>query len=100
MTDIRKARGSRRYKRMVARYRIETPLCEACKRKGERRAVEEIDHIRPLAVDPSGIFVWSNLQSLCKDCHADKTSEENSLDIPGRKAWLDHVEKLFEEAKQ
>lgn len=94
MTDIRKARGSRRYKRMRRAYLAENPRCAECERQGERRAAEELDHVVPVS-EGGGMFDWDNLQGLCGPCHAAKTAGENTVDIPGRAEWIEHVERMM-----
>lgn len=59
--------------------------CVACGRAGRL----EVDHIDPVANGGNDSF--SNLQSLCRDCHIEKTSRENALrsGIGGLEEWLD-----------
>lgn len=35
----------------------------------------EVDHVVPLE-QGGAVFDWSNLQSLCQDCHTDKTRQD------------------------
>lgn len=35
-----------------------------------------VDHIVPVHVAPDRVFDTSNLQSLCRSCHAKKTAED------------------------
>ena len=55
--------------------------CSTCGKYGN-----EVDHIRPLkrGGDP---WAESNLQTLCRDCHIEKTRKENQRDDPARDAW-------------
>lgn len=56
----------------------QNPFCEECIRKGiELTPATEVDHIIPIAVEPYKALDFDNLQSLCKPCHINKTSEEN-----------------------
>jgi 5-methylcytosine-specific restriction protein A len=48
--------------------------CQACKRRGWLTAAREVDHIVPR--EDGGGEEPSNLQSLCKPCHAEKTRLE------------------------
>ncbi len=64
----------RRWYKLRNAYINEHPLCEHCERRGEITPATEIDHIKPfdglndqLRLDPS------NLQALCRSCHAAKT---------------------------
>ena len=47
----------------------------------------ECDHIVPL--HKGGTDDMDNLQTLCRECHMDKTWRENGHDIPGRRDWAD-----------
>lgn len=47
-----------------------------CEWPGCIRPATEVDHIIPLAEAPSSRYVWENLQSLCHDCHEQKTLED------------------------
>jgi 5-methylcytosine-specific restriction enzyme A len=48
------------------------PRCERC----HQRPATEVDHVVPLAEDPTRRYDWNNLASLCHDCHSEKTKEE------------------------
>lgn len=48
--------------------------CQECKRQGRLTAAREVDHIEPR--EDGGGDDPANLQSLCKPCHATKTSRE------------------------
>ena len=50
------------------------PLCVKCQSKGRITAATEVDHIVPL--HKGGTDDLDNLQSLCHDCHAEKTATE------------------------
>jgi 5-methylcytosine-specific restriction protein A len=50
------------------------PLCGHCMEKGFVSEAVEVDHIVPLF--KGGTDAWANLQSLCAQCHADKTRED------------------------
>ena len=58
-------------------YRENHPLCENCKRLGVIKPMRDVDHVipfhgldDPLRLDPH------NLQSLCGQCHREKTIED------------------------
>lgn len=57
-------------------YRANEPLCRSCLERGEDEAASDLDHIVPLdeGGDP---YDKSNLQPLCRQCHREKTAEEN-----------------------
>jgi 5-methylcytosine-specific restriction enzyme A len=50
------------------------PLCVACEARGLVTQAEEVDHIVPLS--KGGVDDRSNLQSLCKECHDEKTRDD------------------------
>ena len=52
------------------------PLCVSCLDKGIVRPTEEIDHI--IRLEDGGPDTDDNCQGLCKDCHKEKTRQENS----------------------
>lgn len=56
----------------------EQPLCVRCKQKGIRRAASVIDHVKPHRNDKELFFQRTNLQSLCKPCHDNKTQTEDA----------------------
>jgi 5-methylcytosine-specific restriction protein A len=51
------------------------PLCEQCEKQGRTRRATIRDHRIPLA--EGGTEHPSNIQSLCDDCHDEKTREES-----------------------
>ena len=54
------------------------PLCEDCLERGRTTLTEEVHHIRSIREAPELRLVWSNLRSLCKDCHDKHTLSETS----------------------
>ncbi len=54
-----------------------SPLCERCEKAGSRKRVVaacEVHHLMPFkSVDDPMRLRWSNLESLCKDCHGKAT---------------------------
>lgn len=50
------------------------PLCARCTAKGFIREATVPDHIVALA--NGGTDTWDNLQSLCDECHREKTNED------------------------
>lgn len=51
-------------------------LCQPCLMLGRVTPATEVDHIIPKAKDGSDDF--ENLQSICTDCHKDKTARERA----------------------
>ena len=73
-----RARGSAHQRGYGRRWRLQRayvlaiePICRTCKRV----AANEVDHIKRKA--DGGTDDISNLQPLCKECHAIKTALEN-----------------------
>ena len=53
---------------------MHNPLCVECAKRGIVKAATEVDHIIPL--HKGGTDDDDNLQGLCAECHADKTSRD------------------------
>lgn len=63
-------------------------LCQPClKKKGRITAGREVDHIMP--VHQGGTDDLANLQTICTDCHTDKTLRERGVEKPriGLDGW-------------
>ena len=62
--------------------------CVDCGRRGRL----EVDHIKPMRND-GAVYELSNLQTLCRACHFEKTAKENQLDAEGpeQAEWRDYV---------
>jgi len=66
-------------------------LCERCKAKGKLKPAEIVHHkihLTPENIsDPSIALNWSNLEALCRDCHADvhrRVKKRYKIDANGR----------------
>jgi 5-methylcytosine-specific restriction protein A len=66
---------SNRWLRLRKRWIRAHPKCNHC-----GRLADEVDHIIPHRGDAKLLFDSSNLQSLCKRCHAAKTVKERQTD--------------------
>ena len=55
------------WRRIRSLYVKRHPLCEYCLKEGRITPVEEVHHIVPLSC--GGTNQFSNLRSLCKNCH-------------------------------
>ncbi|MDH0049642.1 HNH endonuclease [Comamonas terrigena] len=66
----------------------ENPLCVECKRRGEVRLWDVLDHVIPL--EEGGTNDPGNLQGLCHDCHGAKTERERRRGI--QRAWAGYRE--------
>jgi 5-methylcytosine-specific restriction protein A len=56
----------------------EEPLCRKCLESGQVAAAIDVDHIIPLRRRPDLRLDRSNLQSLCKSHHSQKTLLESA----------------------
>lgn len=74
----------RPWARRRAAWLREHPLCSHCHQAGRVQAAAEVDHVIPLA--DGGADDDSNMQSLCRDCHAAKTAAEAAARAKGRAA--------------
>lgn len=70
-------RNSVRWKRLRVAYRLDFPMCEICRSRGILTPAVDVDHKIALEVDATLAYEWSNLQALCRACHAIKTAAEN-----------------------
>jgi 5-methylcytosine-specific restriction protein A len=52
------------------------PLCEPCERRGIAKAMVDVHHIKPRETDPELELDWDNLESCCRQCHAQHTARE------------------------
>jgi 5-methylcytosine-specific restriction protein A len=75
---------SRPWARLRAKVLMSNPLCVKCAAAGRVQAAHEVDHIVPL--HSGGTHDRSNLQPLCRPCHADKTATEAGSRARGE-AW-------------
>lgn len=64
-----------RWYRVRRSYIIKHPLCEKCSLLGRTVMAAIVDHIVPLSAGGPK-YDHSNLQSLCRSCHALKTAED------------------------
>ena len=55
-----------------------------CRQCGAKRCRLEIDHIKPVRLDPDQAFDPANLQALCSSCHTKKTRIECGHPAPIR----------------
>ena len=49
-------------------------LCQSCRTNGVYTPATDVDHIKPKS--QGGTNAMSNLQSLCKSCHREKSQQE------------------------
>ena len=89
---LAKMRNSIRYRIMRARHMDDNPLCALCLESGMVVAATELDHVVPLRIDPDRFWDTTNIQSLCRQCHENKTAEENGRSEE-RQQWKTHLQK-------
>ena len=77
--------ASRGYDSVWKRKRLEALkrdcyLCQSCLHASPSRVTpaQDVDHILSIATAPDLRLDLSNLQSLCRDCHAKKTATDNA----------------------
>lgn len=63
--------------------------CQRCGGAGRL----EVDH-KVRLTDGGAEFDPANLQTLCRQCHIDKTRAENRRDDPARAAWRRYLDTL------
>ncbi len=66
----------RRWRKLRALVLETRPLCVGCLRVGLHRVATEVDHVQPREDRPDLEYDESNLQPLCRRCHAAKTMHE------------------------
>ena len=76
-------RQDRRWQKIQAAQLGREPFCRECAKTGKRVQAEQVDHITPLA-DGGPFDDPRNLQSLCLDCHTQKTHQENVIRRTGK----------------
>lgn len=67
---LRGRRAVERRRRFLSVY----PLCRQCEARGYVTPATEVDHI--VALTNGGADTEANLQSLCSECHSDKTRSD------------------------
>jgi 5-methylcytosine-specific restriction protein A len=67
--------NTQRWKNLRRVKRQANPLCESCKDQGKIKLMVLVDHIKPVR-DGGAMFDPKNLQSLCRECHDEKTKQD------------------------
>ena len=69
----------KRWRKLRDKYINDHPMCEHCEARGDSVPAREVDHIIEFSgVDDKKRLDESNLQSLCRPCHASKTYADKS----------------------
>jgi 5-methylcytosine-specific restriction protein A len=73
---------------------LREPLCRTCRASGRNAAAHEVDHITPHRGDWN-LFITGALQSLCSDCHRDRSRknlghDETGTPLDPRHPWHKH----------
>lgn len=66
------------WRKCRAAYFQRHPLCEECKRNGEVKQGNVVDHITPIRLGGEKLE-FSNLQTLCTSCHNRKSAKESRI---------------------
>jgi 5-methylcytosine-specific restriction endonuclease McrA len=83
---------SKQWKNLSKQWRLSHVLCAQCEREGRITEGRLVDHIQPIRT----AYGWqhrldeSNLQTLCFQCHSDKTTRE----VYGRGGRVQHPTKI------
>lgn len=64
------------WRKLRKKFITANPLCEMCKREGRFIPAQEVHHMKPLS--EGGTNDWSNLEALCKTCHARHHAKEGT----------------------
>ena len=67
--------NSKRWRSLRNYFIQKNPICAQCKRDGNIKSSQCVDHIVPITMGGSPIDI-KNLQSLCNSCHNSKSGKE------------------------
>ncbi len=57
------------WRKLSERKRAADPLCERCLGNGRTEPARHVHHIKPISDRPDLRLEWSNLMSVCVECH-------------------------------
>lgn len=72
--DSKRIRGRKGVELRKRRMERTNWLCEDCLERGEPRAAQVVDHIKPIAL--GGEDIDENTRNLCHECHSTRTTEQ------------------------
>lgn len=80
LRQAKHVRSSARWKKLRTMKLNHTPLCENpdWQHTDVPVVAHEVDHKQSLQERPDLAYVWENLQSLCRTCHARKSARERA----------------------
>jgi 5-methylcytosine-specific restriction protein A len=58
-----------RWKALRDRFRAKHPTCQRCEARGEVAETAVVHHVVDRLISPSMAYSWTNLESLCHECH-------------------------------
>lgn len=67
---------SARWTRLAKSFLAMHPLCEECRRRGQLKEAQCVDHIIPFPICKDSFFDTNNLQALCNDCNIRKGNQD------------------------
>lgn len=68
--------GSKKWENTSIAWRKKHPLCAVCEKEGRVTPASEVDHVEPHRGDSVKFFDNNNIQSICRECHQEKTRKE------------------------
>lgn len=78
LANAARIRSGARWQRCREQILVEHPLCLPCQEAGRTTLAVEVDHIEPLHLFPELAYMASNLQPICRPCHAAKSARERA----------------------
>jgi 5-methylcytosine-specific restriction enzyme A len=78
-----------RWRRLRRAFLMENPLCDECSKAGRTEPAIDVHHIKERSEHPALAYEWTNLQALCKQCHAIKTRGSDASTPPDPSATTD-----------
>ncbi len=76
--------NSRRWRSLRNMFYKRNPLCIVCEKNNILTEGKCVDHIQPVS-EGGNFYKWSNLQTLCTRCHAQKTAKEVNKRIKNKR---------------
>lgn len=77
--EYRKLYNTKAWKTIRERVLIENPFCIECQKINVIKKATDVDHIKDHLGNHKLFFSYSNLQSLCHECHSRKTAKTSGF---------------------